>query len=69
LEYLLVFVALICFKVVFIYFLLPETLGKTLEELTSLFESEKQNREALAASTAEDIGHDGNVTEIYKAPE
>jgi hypothetical protein len=64
-----VYVALLCFEVVFIYILFPETFGKTLEELTFLFESEKQNREAMASSTAEVIGQDGNVAEIHEAPE
>lgn len=33
-RYLLVYVAFLCFEIVFIYFLFPETFGKTLEELT-----------------------------------
>jgi hypothetical protein len=67
-KYLFVYIALLCFEVVFIYFLFPETFGKTLEELTFLFESEKQDREALAVSTAKVIGQDGNATEIHETP-
>jgi len=33
-KYLLVYVCFLCFEIVFIYFLFPETYGKTLEELT-----------------------------------
>lgn len=33
-KYLLVYVCWLCFEVLFIYFLFPETYGKTLEELT-----------------------------------
>lgn len=33
-KYLLVYVCFLCFEIVFIYFLFPETFGKTLEELT-----------------------------------
>jgi hypothetical protein len=67
-KYLFVYIALLCFEIVFIYFLFPETFRKILEELTFLFESEKQDREALAASTAKVIGQDGNATEIHEAP-
>lgn len=33
-KYLLVYVCWLCFEVVFIYFMFPETYGRTLEELT-----------------------------------
>ncbi|EDU40873.1 lactose permease [Pyrenophora tritici-repentis Pt-1C-BFP] len=68
-KFLFVYIALLSFEIVFIYFLFPETYGKTLEELTFLFESEKQDREALAVTTAKILGQDGNVTEIHEAPE
>jgi hypothetical protein len=62
-KYLLVYVVWLCFEVVFIYFLFPETQGKTLEELTFLFESEKQDREVLAASAAK-VVQDPSITEL-----
>lgn len=67
-KFLFVFVGLLCFEIVFIYFLFPETYGKTLEELTFLFEDEKQDREKLAASTAKIMGGD-HVTELRETPE
>jgi sugar porter (SP) family MFS transporter len=51
-KYLLVYVVWLCIEVVFIYFLFPETYGKTLEELTFLFESEKEGADTLAATAA-----------------
>jgi fucose permease len=66
-KYLFVYIALLCCEVVFIYFLFPETFGKTLEELTFLFESEKQEREELAATTAKIVGKDSNITEVREA--
>lgn len=51
-KYLIVYVAWLCVEIVFIYFMFPETYGKTLEELTFLFESEKEGAEALKATTA-----------------
>ncbi|USP81786.1 hypothetical protein yc1106_09060 [Curvularia clavata] len=67
-KFLFVFVGLLCFEIVFIYFMFPETYGKTLEELTFLFEDEKQDREKLAASTAKIMGGDP-VIELREAPE
>ena len=68
-KFLFVYIALLSCEIVFIYFLFPETYGKTLEELTFLFESEKEDRDALAATTAKVMGHEGNVTELHEAPE
>jgi len=68
-KFLFVYIALLSCEIVFIYFLFPETYGKTLEELTFLFESEKEDREALAATTAKVMGQEGNVTELHEAPE
>lgn len=67
-KYLIVYVVWLCFEVVFIYFLFPETYGKTLEELTFLFESEKQDREVLAAAAAK-VVQDPTVIELREAPE
>jgi MFS family permease len=64
-RYLIVYVAWLFFEVVFIYFLFPETYGKTLEELTFLFESENEGREALAATAAK-VVQDPSMAEVYE---
>ncbi|KAF5853258.1 hypothetical protein GGP41_001800 [Bipolaris sorokiniana] len=68
-KFLFVYIALLSCEIVFIYFLFPETYGKTLEELTFLFESEKQDREKLAATTAKILGQGDGVTELHEIPE
>ncbi|KAH5183599.1 hypothetical protein HBH68_172220 [Parastagonospora nodorum] len=67
-KYLIVYVVWLLFEVVFIYFLFPETYGKTLEELTFLFESENQGREELAASTAK-VVQDPSIAEVHEVGE
>ncbi|KAH7085890.1 hexose transporter-like protein [Paraphoma chrysanthemicola] len=67
-KYLIIYVAWLCFEVVFIYFLFPETYGKTLEELTFLFESEKEAREELTATAAK-VVQDPTVTEVHEVGE
>lgn len=67
-KYLLVYVVWLCFEVVFIYFFFPETFGKTLEELTFLFESEKEDREILAA-TAMKVVREPDAVELREGPE
>ncbi|KAH8695791.1 hexose transporter-like protein [Phaeosphaeriaceae sp. PMI808] len=62
-KYLIIYCVWLCFEVVFIYFLFPETYGKTLEELTFLFESEKKDRELLNATTAK-VVQDPSVMEL-----
>ncbi|KAF2001777.1 general substrate transporter [Amniculicola lignicola CBS 123094] len=65
-KYLLVYVCWLCFEVVFIWFIFPETYGRTLEELTFLFEGEeKQNELAGIAQKALETP----VTEIHEHPE
>ena len=49
-----------------VYF--PETFGKTLEELTFLFEDETENKEALAA-TAQKVLQDPTITEVHESVE
>ena len=68
-KFLFVFIALLSFEIVFIYFLFPETYGKTLEELTFLFDDEKQNRATLAASAAKVVGHGTDFSDSHVAPE
>jgi hypothetical protein len=63
-----VYVCWLCFEVVFIYFFFPETFGKTLEELTFLFDDETENKEALAA-TAEKVLQNPTVTHVHESAE
>jgi hypothetical protein len=58
-KYLIVYVVWLCLEVVFIYFLFPETFGKSLEELTFLFDDEQQGREVLAATAAKVVQDPG----------
>lgn len=67
-KYLIVYVCWLCFEVVFIYFFFPETYGKTLEELTFLFESEKEQAQELA-QTAQKVLNDPTITEAHEAPD
>lgn len=67
-KYLIVYVAWLCVEVVFIWFLFPETYGKTLEELTFLFESEQQGANELAATTAK-IVEDPHILEVRETAE
>ena len=55
-KYLFVYIAFLCFEIVFIYFLFPETHGKTLEELTFLFESEAEKARELESATNKALG-------------
>jgi MFS family permease len=64
-KYLIIYVVWLCFEVVFIYFLFPETYGKTLEELTFLFESEKDARDVLAATAAK-VVQAPTVTDVHE---
>ncbi|KAF2249075.1 hexose transporter-like protein [Trematosphaeria pertusa] len=67
-KYLLVYVCWLCFEVVFIYFFFPETYGKTLEELTFLFDDEQEAQRQVAAS-AQKVLSDPAVTEVHEVPE
>jgi hypothetical protein len=58
----------LCFEIVFIYFVFPETYGKTLEELHFLFESEKDERDQLAAAASKAI-NDSTVIELHEHPD
>lgn len=64
-KYLIVYVVWLAFEIVFIYFVFPETYGKTLEELTFLFESEKADRDAFNAAATK-VMNDPNVTQIHE---
>ncbi|KAH7413982.1 hypothetical protein DE146DRAFT_600285 [Phaeosphaeria sp. MPI-PUGE-AT-0046c] len=67
-KYLLVYVVWLVLEVIFIYFFFPETFGKTLEELTFLFDSEREGRETLAATAAK-IVQDPSVAEVHEVGE
>ncbi|KAF1352692.1 hexose transporter-like protein [Lizonia empirigonia] len=67
-KYLLVYVVWLCFEIVFIYIFFPETYGKTLEELHFLFESEKDDRDALVAA-ANKVISDPTIIELHEAPD
>lgn len=67
-KYLIVYVVWLCLEVVFIYFFFPETHGKTLEELTFLFESEKQGRDELAATAAK-VVQDPSIADVDEVGE
>ncbi|KAF2176524.1 general substrate transporter [Zopfia rhizophila CBS 207.26] len=64
-KYLIVYVCWLCFEVVFIYFFFPETFGKSLEELTFLFEADKAAEFAQTAQKA----LENPVTEVHESPE
>ncbi|KAF2756932.1 hexose transporter-like protein [Pseudovirgaria hyperparasitica] len=55
-KYLLVYVCWLCFEVVFIYLFFPETYGRTLEELTFLFE-QQDKRDAVAKNALAAVEH------------
>lgn len=48
-KYYIVYCVWIAFEVAFVYFLFPETSGKTLEELTFLYEDERMQQDHTAA--------------------
>ena len=56
-KYLLSYVVFLCFEITIIYFLWPETSGRTLEELAFLFE-DKDKAEQAAAATDKQLQHD-----------
>ena len=49
-KYLLSYVVFLCFEITIIYFLWPETSGRTLEELAFLFEDKDMADQAAAAT-------------------
>jgi hypothetical protein len=49
-KYLLSYVVFLCFEITIIYFLWPETQGRTLEELAFLFEDKDMADQATAAA-------------------
>ena len=63
------YVCWLCFEVVFIYFFFPETFGKTLEELTFLFDDEQEAKQIFEASTEKALQDPTSITEIHESPE
>ncbi|EGO55970.1 hypothetical protein NEUTE1DRAFT_86732 [Neurospora tetrasperma FGSC 2508] len=49
-KYLISYCCWLAFEVCFVYFMFPETMGRTLEELTFMFEGEDLQRQANAAA-------------------
>jgi hypothetical protein len=64
-KYLLSYVVFLVFEITIIYFLWPETSGRTLEELAFLFE-DKDKAEQAAAATDKQLQHDEDVGENYR---
>lgn len=64
-KYLLSYVVFLCFEITIIYFLWPETSGRTLEELAFLFE-DKDKAEQAAAATDKQLQHDEVEGENYR---
>ncbi|KAK2801603.1 hypothetical protein FQN50_007664 [Emmonsiellopsis sp. PD_5] len=65
-KYLLVFVCWLCFEFVFIYFMFPETYGRTLEELTFLFESQEE-RDAITREAENQINEKRRASHVDNA--
>lgn len=68
-KYLISYCCFLAFEIVFIYFMFPETFGRTLEELTFLFEdralAEEANRAAEKATTHTASGDGEKRTEEH----
>ncbi|KAF3902761.1 hypothetical protein AA313_de0203752 [Arthrobotrys entomopaga] len=62
-KYYITYCVWLGFEIVFIYFLFPETSGRTLEELTFLFES-SENNEVLNKTTEKQLGESIHLEEI-----
>ncbi|KAI5797382.1 hexose transporter [Peziza echinospora] len=63
-KYYLTYVVWLAFEVCFVYFLFPETSGRTLEELSFLFEGDEANKRVEEAT--EKHLHDHNNTYVSK---
>ncbi|EAW16682.1 putative MFS sugar transporter [Aspergillus fischeri NRRL 181] len=65
-KWLLVYCCWLAFEVAFIYLLFPETSGRTLEELSFMFEGkEKANEVAAAVHKQLDQGHDEKAQNVH----
>ncbi|MBE3047855.1 MFS transporter, partial [Candidatus Bathyarchaeota archaeon] len=58
-----IFVVWISIEVVFMYFYFPETAGKTLEELSTIFEAKNPRKESTKKTKVQ-IHDDGHVVEV-----
>lgn len=61
-RYLISYCAWLAYEVVFVYFMFPETFGRTLEELAFMFEDKRLADEAVAA-VEKVVGHTGGDVE------
>ncbi|KAJ2974086.1 hypothetical protein NUW58_g8770 [Xylaria curta] len=66
-KFLIVYSVWILIEAILIYFLWPETSGRTLEELTFLFEDEERVRKA-AEAVENELHHDRSVSEEKVSP-
>ncbi|CCC05446.1 hypothetical protein SMACR_09292 [Sordaria macrospora] len=60
-KYLISYCCWLAFEVVFVYFMFPETMGRTLEELTFMFEGKELQNQANAAAEKV-VNHDEHDT-------
>ncbi|KAH8645997.1 general substrate transporter [Tricladium varicosporioides] len=62
-KFLLVYICWLAFEIVFIYFLFPETHGRTLEELSFLFEG-KDNAHRAVIAVEKEIDNEAHVEHV-----
>jgi sugar porter (SP) family MFS transporter len=70
-KYMAIYCGWIAFEFIFIYFMYPETHGRTLEELTFLFEGKEYAEAAVAAVEKQIHGettHENTVSRVHEAP-
>ncbi|KAL4784186.1 general substrate transporter [Aspergillus varians] len=67
-RWLIVYSCWLAFELVFIYFFFPETQGRTLEELSFMFEGKEKANEVAAAvhKQIDEPEHKGETTEIHE---
>ncbi|GAB1312574.1 Major facilitator superfamily (MFS) profile domain-containing protein [Madurella fahalii] len=61
-RYFITFCCFLAFEVIFVYFYFPETVGKTLEEATFLFEEDRPLAEKAALAVEQSIAHELGMT-------
>ncbi|KAK6538466.1 hypothetical protein TWF694_010049 [Orbilia ellipsospora] len=66
-KYYITYCVWLGFEIVFIYFLFPETSGRTLEELAFLFEG-SENNEVLSKTTEKQLGESVHLDDIPSVP-
>lgn len=61
-KYYLTYVCWLAFEICFIFFMFPETSGRTLEELSILFEGDKKNEQVKASTEMKTLAAEGTYT-------